>query len=263
MSTAVAEKTKARKADVTVLPPVSPMTEGERYAAIVTRAMSDPSVDMDKLERLCALMEKAAERDKEAAFNAAMSAAQRGMEPIAKDADNRQTRSKYASYAALDRALRPIYTEAGFAISYNTEEGAPADHIRLVAFCSHAAGFTRKYTLDMPNDGKGAKGGDVMTKTHATGAATTYGQRYLLKMIFNVAIGENDTDGNTVAPSDLITEAQIAELRALLKATDTDEKSFCEIGEVESLSDITKANFPKALMVLKQKNAAYLKATQK
>src|SRR5690606_15862485 len=49
----------------------------------------------------------------------------------------------------------------------------------------------------MPADGKGAKGGDVMTKTHAAGSAMSYGQRYLLKLIFNVAIGENDDDGNS------------------------------------------------------------------
>ena len=49
----------------------------------------------------------------------------------------------------------------------------------------------------MPADGKGAKGGEVMTKTHAMGAATAYGMRYLLKMIWNVAVGEDDTDGNS------------------------------------------------------------------
>ena len=48
----------------------------------------------------------------------------------------------------------------------------------------------------MPADGKGAKGGDVMTKTHASGAAISYGSRYLLKAIFNLAIGEEDADGN-------------------------------------------------------------------
>lgn len=44
----------------------------------------------------------------------------------------------------------------------------------------------------MPADGKGAKGGDVMTKTHAAGSAMSYGQRYLLKMIFNLAVGDDD-----------------------------------------------------------------------
>jgi hypothetical protein len=53
-----------------------------------------------------------------------------------------------------------------------------------------------------------------MTKTHATGAAMTYGMRYLLKMIFNVAIGDDDTDGNM--PSATITEQQAEEIKALL-----------------------------------------------
>jgi hypothetical protein len=54
----------------------------------------------------------------------------------------------------------------------------------------------------MPSDGKGAKGGDVMTKTHATGAAMSYGARYLLKFIFNIAVGEEDSDGNVPTPLD-------------------------------------------------------------
>ena len=36
--------------------------------------------------------------------------------------------------------------------------------------------------------------------THATGSAVSYGQRYLLKMIFNVAVGEDDRDGNDPEP---------------------------------------------------------------
>jgi hypothetical protein len=50
----------------------------------------------------------------------------------------------------------------------------------------------------MPADGKGAKGGDVMTRTHAAGSAFSYGQRYLLKLIFNIATGEDD-DGNAAS----------------------------------------------------------------
>jgi hypothetical protein len=48
----------------------------------------------------------------------------------------------------------------------------------------------------MPIDTKGARGGDVMTRTHATGSAYTYGKRYLLIGMFNLAIGDDD-DGNT------------------------------------------------------------------
>jgi hypothetical protein len=163
------------------------------------RMASDPSVDVNKLEKLMELHERALARNAKEQFNAAMSAAQKRMRPIAADANNPQTRSQYASYHAIDKALRPIYTDNGFALSFGTDESPLAEHVRVLCYVSHAAGHERTYHVDMPADGKGAKGGDVMTKTHAAGAAMSYGMRYLLKLIFNVAVGEDDTDGNTPA----------------------------------------------------------------
>lgn len=162
---------------------------------VISRAASDPSVDVDKLERLLGMYERIGARDAENAYNDAMNAAQEEMRPIAADANNPQTKSRYASYGALDRALRPIYTKHGFSLSFDTADGAPADHIRVVCRVAHRLGHKEHPHLDMPADGKGAKGGDVMTKTHATGAAITYGKRYLLGMVFNIAIGDDD-DGN-------------------------------------------------------------------
>jgi hypothetical protein len=161
------------------------------------RLVKDPSVDVDKLERLIALHERALERKAKDDFNAAMSAAQTDMRPVATDAGNTLTGSRYASYTALDRALRPIYTTHGFGLSFDTGDTTIDGIVRVLCYVTHRAGYARTYHVDMPNDGKGAKGGDVMTKTHATGAAMSYGMRYLLKMIFNVAVGEDDTDGNT------------------------------------------------------------------
>ena len=163
---------------------------------VIAAAASNPAVDVDKMERLWAMHEKLTNRANEEAFNAAMNKAQAEMGRVSADAANQQTRSVYATYGQLDKAVRPIYSRHGFSISFNEGEGAPEGHARILAYVSHSAGHTRTYKLDMPNDGKGAKGGDVMTKTHATGSAHTYGRRYLLKDIFNIAIGENDDDGN-------------------------------------------------------------------
>ena len=160
------------------------------------RLARDPQVDVLKLEKLMDLHERAMARLAQEHFNAAMSDAQTDMRPVAADASNPQTRSKYASYAALDLAVRPIYTKHGFGLSFDTGETTNADMVRVLCYVTHRAGFSRTYHADMPADGKGAKGGDVMTKTHATGAAMSYGMRYLLKMIFNVAVGEDDRDGN-------------------------------------------------------------------
>jgi hypothetical protein len=166
----------------------------------ITAAANDPNVDIDKMERLLSMHERMHARANEQKFNAAMTKAQAAMGPISADAVNPQTRSTYASYAQLNRALRPIYTKNGFALSFDTATSDQAGHVRILCYVSHAAGHMRTYRCDMPADGKGAKGGDVMTKTHASGSAMTYGQRYLLKLIFNVAIGENDDDGNGAGP---------------------------------------------------------------
>lgn len=217
---------------------------------MISRAASDPNVDVDKLERLMAMAERLGSREAETAYDQAMNAAQEEMRPIATDAHNPQTKSKYASYAALDRAIRPIYTKHGFSLSFGTAEGAPDDQVRVVCRVARA-GHKETVQLDMPCDGKGAKGGDVMTKTHAMGAALTYGKRYLLGMIFNIAVGE-DKDGNAPAgPS--ITQDQADALRELAEDVGADVARFCAYFRVQSLSDIPASRHKAAETALEGK----------
>jgi len=184
--------------EATTLP--SPVCGGGEFATLaflqmIERAARDPSIDIDKLDRLLLMRERENARVAEQTFNAAMAAAQAEMEPIRFDSSNDQTRSRYASYAALDRTVRPIYTRHGFALSFNTADAALPEQARIVCDVCHAGGHTRRYHIDMPVDGKGARGGDVMTKTHAMGSGISNGMRYLLRMIFNLAIDQDD-DGN-------------------------------------------------------------------
>lgn len=172
------------------------VSESGTVLQFIQRAASDPQFDVDKLERMMALRERMRQQEAETAFNEALNKVQSEVGRISADATNPQTRSQYASYAKLDGVLRPIYTAHGFSLSFDEGETAKEEHVRVVCHVSHSFGHTRTYHKDMPADGKGAKGGDVMTKTHATGAAQSYGMRYLLKGIFNIAVGEEDTDGN-------------------------------------------------------------------
>lgn len=179
--------------------PIVPANDASNILQIIERIASNPEADINKLERLMEMHERMVARKAEAEFNDAMTSCQHEMRMISTDATNPQTKSRYATYAKLDKALRPIYTQAGFALSFDTEQSPKDEYMRIVAYASHRGGHTRTYRVDMPADGKGAKGGDVMTKTHAAGAAMSYGMRYLLKMIFNVAVGEEDKDGNDTA----------------------------------------------------------------
>lgn len=190
--------------DVSVIEKDQPLviaSESATILGVIQRAAADPQFDIEKMERLMAMHERMQAKTAETEFNAALSRVQREMGRIAADANNSQTRSQYATYGKLDSVLRPKYTKEGFSLSFGTEP-APEGMVGMLCFVSHGGGHTREYRAHVPSDGKGAKGGDVMTKTHAFGSGTSYGMRYLLKMIFNVAIGEEDDDGNASSAED-------------------------------------------------------------
>ena len=179
--------------------PLAPVAESTTMMSLISRAAADPNADIDKMERLMAMHERMLKRDAEMAFNEALSDVQSQMGRISGDKSNAQTKSMYATYAKLDAKLRPLYTAAGFALSFGTEKGDPGE-VAVVCTLSHKGGHTREYRASVPSDGKGIQGNNMMTRTHAFGSGATYGMRYLLKMIFNVAIGEHDDDGNAATP---------------------------------------------------------------
>lgn len=224
---------------------------------VIARAVRDPSVDIDKMERLFQLQERVQARASEDAFNIAMAAAQADMRPVSADADNPQTKSRYASYAQLDRALRPIYTANGFALSFDEGDSPKPEHVRVLCYVSHVGGHTRTYHRDMPADGKGAKGGDVMTKTHAAGAAGSYGARYLLKGIFNVAVGEDDNDGNDTA--EYINERQIQTINDLISQHGLDTNKFCKYMRVPNAPALLVSDYGNAISSINATIAARAK----
>lgn len=218
-----------------VLPAEPPIVAAASLLQVIERAATNPAVDIDKMERLMAMYERHQAREAEAAFNEALKDCQSECGRIAADAENPQTRSSYATYAALDRKLRPIYTKHGLSISYDTEEAKTPDCVTVLAYVSKGS-HTRTYRVTMPSDGKGAKGGDVMTKTHATGAAVSYGMRYLLKAIFNVAVGEEDQDGNTEGMGEIERDKWAAKI----EATTTKDKAKEVMAEVAKVCEATK-----------------------
>lgn len=228
-------------------------SEADALISLIDRAARDPAVDIDKFRCFMEMRKAIQAENNEKSFNAAMRAAQAEMRPISADAVNPQTRSKYASYAKLDRELRPIYTRHGFSLSFDEADSPKPDHIRVVCYVSHDAGFTRTYHKDMPADGKGAKGGDVMTKTHAAGAASSYGARYLLKGIFNIAVGDDDDDGNYGATAETISQEQLESLIELADDVGADKAAFCKYFKVPSLSAIASKDYARAVAALNKK----------
>lgn len=240
---------------------------------VILHAGSDPNFDVDKFRALVVIQreeqdrqdaraDRQAELQAEAAFNAAMAAVQKQMTRVKATLENTQTRSVYADYAALDRMLRPIYVEADFALSYGEEDSPKPDHVRVYCLVTHSPptakrSFTRKYHTDMPADGKGARGGDVMSKTHATKSAFTYSQGALVRLIFNIAVSKDD-DGNAAGagaskPADTapdpgcINAAQAAQIRKMLDDRGLSHTAYLRSINLPTIEHIGIEHFAKAI----------------
>lgn len=229
----------------------------DQLLAIIERVACDPAADIGKMRELLVMR---AQIHADAAVKlaiAAMMAAQAEMEPIRADAKNEQTKSRYATYPALDAAARPIYTKHGFALTFDTETSKEPNCVRVVCDVMHIGGHTRRYGVDMPADGKGAKGGEVMTRTHATGAAISYGQRYLVLMIFNIAV-DKDMDGNGAAPpsrapSGFITDEQATTILDLIADVGADTRRFCGHFKIDGVTKLRADQFQRAVDMLNAK----------
>lgn len=212
----------------------------------------DPAVDPAKLKSLLDMQTEQRMQTAAQAYAVAMSDAQSGMEPVRKDCENRQTHSRYASYAALDRAIRQHYVSNGFSLEYNTEAMTASDVMRITCDVSHKAGFTKHFQIDIPVVTKGPQGRDVMTGTHATMSAVTYGKRALLKMVFNIAEYAEDDDGNA-AGAQPISEADLKKLRLEISEAEADEAKVCEFAKINTLEEMPAQMLGKVMIGLADK----------
>lgn len=222
----------------------------------MAKGLIDPSVSVEKMDLMRSMYREALADASRRAFTVAMNAAQAAMSPIAANALNDDFDSQYATYAALDAVMRPIYTGLGFTVSFTTEPSDLKQHQRVVIILDHVEGHQETRRADFPADGLGEGGEFEQTLIHATASAFTYAQRYMLALAFNIAIAK-DRDGNAIARApETITELQVTELANLIDRTGADEGRFLALLKVSDLSAIPSNQFEHAKSLLNQRKAA-------
>jgi hypothetical protein len=221
---------------------VSPANESapDSLFAFIARAVTDPTIDLAKLESLLA-------RHARLRFDHAMSAAQGEMQPVVRNAVNTETRSRYATLDAVDAAIRPIYAWHGFSLSFSE---VPTDRATVLMACTvRCCGHVETHHLEAALDTAGPKGTPNKTPVQGLGSSVSYLRRYLTCMIFNVVLTNEDNDGNRqarVAPGRLSLE-QLAELSDLMRQTRTEEAKFLShmAPTLRSIEDAPAADFPR------------------
>ena len=165
--------------------------------SFLERIAKDPQFDVDKFEVLLRLQREVAHDQARREFNAGMAAAQAEMLPVVRDASNKHLGNRYAKLEQIDGALRPIYTKHGFSVRFGSAPAPAEGWLRIVCTVAHAGGYWEENHLDAPVSTTGSQGGKMaVTAVQAIGSTVTYLRRYLLLMVFNVALAdEQDDDG--------------------------------------------------------------------
>lgn len=250
-------KVERMEAQTQPKPPKQEVTErtpAESASAVIgifERALANPDLDVEKAERMLAMQERIMDRQARMAFNDAMSAAQAEIEPVARDAYNSHTKSRYARLETISRAVTPIITKNGFAMSFGTADSPHEGHYRVTCEVTHCDGHSKQYHVDMPSETAGFKGGANKTATHAFGSAMSYGRRYLTLLIFNIAT--EDDDGQAAGRGKTITDEQCNELLALADEVGADKARFCKFFKIKAFPELPAEQFKEAKGMLEKK----------
>lgn len=243
---------------------IIPATDAPMVAMIERIAM-DPSIPIERLEKMMAMKERMEDRAREdqefqarKAYFAAMSECQKKLPVVTKKKRNTHTNSTYADLAAIEEQAMPIIHDHGFGVSFQPDGYNDKGELRIRWEISHDEGHVRNGVGEIPVDGAGTGGKVNKTGTQAFGSTATYGRRYLLCMLFNISTGD-DNDGNKPrdepADTSTITEAQASVVRELIEKAELDVPAFCEHWQIESIPDLPSRRYNEVVQSLRRRIA--------
>lgn len=188
--------------DLADRPPAIPVVEAmQRHepapddaVAMFERLARDPSVDVEKLERLIAMQERIMRHNAKAAFDAAFAEMQGEIPEISEKGQiivEGRVRSNYALNEDIQRQIKPILQRHGFSIRFRNE-WLDGGKLKVIGILSHRSGHSEQDEFVAAADTSGSK-----NAIQALGSTRSYGQRYTTLALLNIATRGGDDDGAT------------------------------------------------------------------
>lgn len=226
---------------------ISVVSENDAMVSMFERMASDPNVDVDKLERLMQMRERAIERQAKEQFDAAMSELQPDLPSIG-ERGKAAGRYTYALWEDINTAIKPILMRHGFALTFRTDF---VNGITVTGVLSHRGGHREETSITLPADKSGNKN-DVQ----AVASSVSYGKRYTAGALLNLTSHGEDDDAYR-AVLETVTDEQLAKLNEWMEATESDPAAFCRAFKVDSVEKLPAKDYQRAIAMFqaKQKKA--------
>lgn len=235
-----------------VLPPVA-ASEAASLISLIERASADPSVDLDRLERLYAMYEKASARAARSAFLDALMAAKSALPRIIKTGDitgnvkddrgakvGKKKQSTYAKWEEVCAQIEPVLAAHGLVLSFRTEQPA-GDRVSVTGILSHRDGHSESAQMALSADTSGGK-----NNAQGWGSAVSYGKRYTAFALLNL-VGHDDKDTDGVTTPSTIDAEQVLEITKALAAKRIVASRFCDKYGLDEIADLPASLFAEAM----------------
>jgi hypothetical protein len=167
------------------------MTAGDMFASIM-EMVRDPALSVEKASALLDMQERMIDRQAKADFFAAKAKVMLELPRIRKDGaiTNRdgKVQSRFATFEAIDKIVRPICNAAGLVYSFIPSQSG--NSLTVTCELAHTGGHVERYgPMPLAIDTTGAK-----NATQGAGSAVSYGKRYTLCAALNI-VTEGEDDG--------------------------------------------------------------------
>lgn len=222
-------------------PPQANVVGATSVLQVIERAAMDPSMDVDKLERLMGLYERMNASNAKAEYAAALASMQAEFRPIAER--GKSNNSAYALWEDINEQIRPTLAKHGFSLTFRT--GRDGHNITVTGVLAHRSGHSEETTMALPADDSGKK-----SAVQQIGSSTSYGKRYVAIALLNLTTGGEDDDGRAAGVGPVVSDAQADELIQLLRDAGADVPRFLQHFSAPSLSDFPAAKFSEARSTL-------------
>ncbi len=233
--------------------PAPAVSDATNIMQVISRIAADPTIDIDRLERMMDMHERVLNREAKSAYAAALSAAQPKLPVIVQRGEisidkGKTVQSRFAKWEDINEAIQPVLAEHGFALSFRTERAG--DQVIVTCILSHAGGHSESTTLPLPLDVSGSK-----NNVQGVGSSISYGKRYTASALLNITSRGEDDDGKAAGDGGYVNEDQADAIQALMEDVGADRARFLKFIEVESIATIPAANFDKVMRALEAKRA--------
>lgn len=203
----------------------------------------DPAIPLDRIRQLLDMQREAERWDAEKAFIAAF--ARLKFPTIKKSAKGHN--SKYAPYEQIQAIIDPILAAEGFTLSFTSGE-ITAQGIPIHGTLSHVQGHSRQGVMYLPRDKSGS-----MNEIQGVGSTTSYGQRYVAKMMLNLRFVGDDDNADSFSFLDERQTNNIIDMMNAAEMNPESQSKFLEFMKAERVGEIHKRDYEKAMTALNAK----------